>query len=158
ARIDARPGNAIIPSDSDGAMRRVPYATQKLKSAGIVTAEVAEGRTIDRPSGGQPWIDYEGPTGTVPTYSYEAVLRGRVAPSTFAGKVVVGGATASAFQDLHKTSTGARLMSGAEIQANVIGTALRGFPLRSLWSGWTLLLIVLFALIAPVALLWLRAW
>ena len=49
-------------------------------------------------------------------------------------------------------------MSGPEIQANIIHTALHGFPLRSVWSGWTFILIVLFGLIAPLARLWLRMW
>ena len=49
-------------------------------------------------------------------------------------------------------------MSGPEVQANIIHTALHGLPLRSAWNGWTFVLIVLFALIAPVARLWLRTW
>jgi response regulator RpfG family c-di-GMP phosphodiesterase len=49
----------------------------------------------------------------------------------------VVGATAPTLQDVHSTPTASdRLMSGPEIQANAISTALRGMPLREA-PGWT---------------------
>ena len=63
------------------------------------------------------------------------------------------------FEDLHRR----RRSSDADVGCRGPGehrssTALHGFPLRSAWSGWTFVLIVLFALLAPVARLWLRTW
>jgi len=48
-------------------------------------------------------------------------------------------------------------MSGAEIQANAIWTALHGFPLQPVAKFWTPLLIVLLAFAAPAAFLGLSA-
>jgi adenylate cyclase len=41
-------------------------------------------------------------------------------------------------------------MSGPEIQANAISTALAGFPLRSLSTGWNIVLIVALGLLVPL--------
>ncbi len=159
AQFGARPGNAIIPADSDGVIRRVPYETQKLKSFGIVAAEVASGRRVARPAASRPWIDFAGPPGTVHAYSYSRVMDGKVPLSAFRDRLVVIGPSASSLQDVHATAgSGNEVMSGAEIQANVAETALHGFRLQSLSGGWDIVLIVLFGLIAPVASLRLRGW
>ena len=52
---------------------------------------------------------------------------------------MVVGVTAPTEQDVHATPTSSdRLMSGPEIQANAISTALHGLPLRSApdWLAW----------------------
>ena len=41
-------------------------------------------------------------------------------------------------------------MTGPEIQANAIATALAGFPLRSLSTGWNIVLIVALGLVVPL--------
>lgn len=74
--------------------------------------------------------------------------------SAFRGKVVVIGATAPSLQDIHATST-TPAMSGPEIQADAIATALHGFPLRSI-GGWNVLLIVCLGLVVPLASLRMR--
>ena len=96
------------------------------------------------------WIDFAGPPGTVRSYSYSRVLDGKVPASAFTEqarrhrpvRVVAAGRP-------RHSGSGDEVMSGAEIQANVAETALHGFPLRSLWCGWDIVLIVLFGLIAP---------
>jgi adenylate cyclase len=158
-QIGARPGNTLIPADSDGVIRHVPYETQMLTSFGIVAAEVASGRQIAPPAVSRPWIDFVGPPGTVRSYSYSRVMNGKVPPSVFRDKLVVIGPSATSLQDVHATAgSGNEVMSGAEIQANVAETALHGFPLRSLSRPWEIGLIVLFGLIAPAASLRLRGW
>ena len=77
------------------------------------------------------------------------MLNGKVPPSVFKDKVVVIGATAPSLQDIHATPTGA-VMSGPEIQANAIATALRGFPLRSLPTVWNIVLIIALGLVVPL--------
>ena len=94
-----------------------------------MAAELAQARRITRDEMGadDQWIDYAGRPGTVTSYSYSRVLEGVVPPSVFKDKVVVIGATAPSLQDIHATPTGA-VMSGPEIQANAISTALRRLP------------------------------
>jgi adenylate cyclase len=158
-QIGARAGNGVLPADSDGVIRRTPFETSGLTSFGIVAAEIARGRPIAKPASPSPWIDFAGPAGTVTTYSYSRVLDGKVDPSAFTGKIVIVGPSAPTLQDIHATSTaGSEWMSGAEIQANVAATALRGFPLRDLPRGLGPLLVVLMGFVAPVAGLRLRAW
>jgi adenylate cyclase len=158
-KIGARPGNATLPADSDGVIRRAPYELGGLTTFGIVAAEVASGRTIASPPSGTGWIDFAGPAGTVQTYSYSKVLDGKVPASAFRNKLVVIGPSASSLQDIHATSVGGTSeMSGAEIQANVAETALRGFPLRSLGRTWDLVFILVGALLAPLAAMRLRGW
>jgi CHASE2 domain-containing sensor protein len=95
----------------------------------------------------------------VKTYSYSDVYFGKVRPSAFRGRAVVLGATAASLQDVHVTSVSgdpSNLMSGPEVQANVIETALRGFPLRSTPAWLNVLLIVLLPAIPAAASLRLR--
>ena len=177
-QLGARAGNAILPADSDGVIRHVPYATQGLTSFGIVAAQVAYGNRstrdggptspvpngagsspIERPTTSKPWIDFVGAPGTISAYSYSRVLDGKVPSSAFRNKLVVIGPSATSLQDVHATAgSGNEVMSGAEIQANVAETAIHGFRLRSLAPRWEILLIVLFGLIAPVMSLRLRGW
>jgi adenylate cyclase len=146
--------NGLLPSDAGGVDRRVPFEIDKLKTFSVVAAERFSGRTIHGSDlgGSTAWIDYVGPPGTVRTYSFSQVLRGDVPADALRGKIVVVGVTTPTEQDVHPTSvSGDQLMSGPEIQANAIETALRGFPLKSLPSAINILLIVLLALVAPLA-------
>ena len=66
-KLGARAGNAILPGDSDGVTRHVPWATQGLTSFGIVAAEVAYPNSpIKRPAVSTPWIDFVGRPGRSP--------------------------------------------------------------------------------------------
>jgi HD-GYP domain-containing protein (c-di-GMP phosphodiesterase class II) len=65
------------------------------------------------------------------------------------GKIAVVGATAPSLQDVHSTPTG--FMSGPELQANAIWTALHGVPLRSASDTVAVLVILLLAAAAPLA-------
>ncbi len=150
-QLGVRAGNANLPTDPDGIIRRFGHTIEKLKAFAIVAAEIAIGRPITREEMGsdEQWIDYAGSPGTITSYSYSRVHDGKVPPSVFKDKIVVIGATAPSLQDIHATPTGA-VMSGPEIQANAIVTALRGFPLRSLSTGWNIVLIVVLGLLVPL--------
>src|SRR3954447_9498988 len=155
-RIGARPGSTLYRADPGDTVRHVAYALNGLQSFGLVTAGVAQGRTIPVSAlpGGQAWIDFRGPPGTFPAYSFSDVLGGKVPASAFRGRTVIVGASATSLQDLHATSTtGDMLMAGPEVQANVVATALDGFPLTSSSHGVDLLLVVLMGLVIPVAAL-----
>jgi len=76
-------------------------------------------------------------------------VRGRVDPALLRGRIVVVGATAPTLQDVHPTPTsGNDLMSGPEVQANAIWTALHDAPLRRA-PGWLALLAVAALALAP---------
>ncbi|HEY0343561.1 MAG TPA: serine/threonine-protein kinase [Solirubrobacteraceae bacterium] len=138
--IGARAAAGLFPRDADGVVRH--YAAE-IKHLPSVTSAVA-----GHPSSG--WIDVRGPGGTFTTLSFVDVLRGQFDPSSLRGKIVVVGATAPVIHDEHRTAVDAAL-SGAELQANAIDTALRGSPLGDApgWQG--LLAVVVLALVAPLA-------
>jgi response regulator RpfG family c-di-GMP phosphodiesterase len=113
--------------------RRFTYAESGLRTMAVATAARAGGPRLDARDfrGGGAWIDYGGAPGTFPTLSFSNVLRGHFDPSLVRGKVVVVGATAPSLQDVHATPTGGAPMSGPEVEANAIWTALHDLPLRS---------------------------
>jgi CHASE2 domain-containing sensor protein len=153
-RIGARAGSGIFPVDSDGVDRRMLYDFRGLRSLGIVATELADGHRI-APSalgGSGAWIDFAGPPGTILKVPFASVLRGEAPASMFVGKTVVVGATVSNLQDVHETPVGgSQLMSGPELVAESIATATRGFPLQPSGDALTVLLIVAFGLVAPLA-------
>ncbi|MFN2616047.1 MAG: CHASE2 domain-containing protein [Thermoleophilaceae bacterium] len=157
--VRARPGDTSLSLDPGGVVRRMAYAPHRLPTFGVVTAERAWGKRIapSQLGGRTAPIDYRGPPGTFRSFSFSRVLRGRADPSDFRGKVVVVGATAPSLQDVHATSTtGDSLMSGAELQANAISTAHRGFPMQDSPGALDIALIALLSLMAPLGSLVLR--
>ena len=131
-------------------IRKVRYSVNGLKTMGVVTTEVATGRKVS-PKGfgnGGAWIDFAGPEGTFPSYSYSKVLNGRVPLGTFRNKIVVIGPSAPSLQDIHETPTDP-LMPGVEVQANSIATVLRDLPLTSSPLPISVLLVLLLG-ITPV--------
>ena len=149
-----------VPIDRGGVVRRVPYEDAGLESFAVATTRRVTGRTPSRdlfqPDGA--WIDYRGPPGTIPTYSFSDLVSGEIRPALLRGKVAVVGATAPTLQDVHPTPvSGEHPMSGAEIQANAIWTTMHGVPLRSVPVWLDLLAIVLLGLAAPIAGVSLRA-
>ena len=152
--IGARAGNALLPSEEGGVIRRMPYEVDKLKTFAVVVAERVTGHELERSDlgGDMAWIDFAGPPGTVTSVPFSHVLEGTFEPGLFEGKIVVVGPSAPSLQDVHPTSTsGKELMAGAEVQANAISTALRGFPLQSAPLALNVLLVVLLGLVAPLA-------
>ncbi|HEX4730367.1 MAG TPA: adenylate/guanylate cyclase domain-containing protein [Solirubrobacterales bacterium] len=151
--VHARAGNTIVPTESGGTTRKMYYEFGGLTSFAVAAAEATTGEPISpsRFEDGKAWIDYRGPPGTFRNVPFSRVLRGEVPASVFRGRTVVIGATAPSLQDQHATSTtGDDLMSGPEVQANAIWTAIHDFPLSSSATVLDLLLILLLAA-APAA-------
>ncbi len=149
AALGARAGTALVAPERGGVIRRAPYEVEGLETLAIVGAEVASGREIEAsevPSG-NAWIDFYGPEGTIPAVSFSRVSE--APPGFFSDRIVVVGASAPSLQDLHATST-ADTMSGAEVEASALSTALRGFPLREAHGSLAVALIVGLALVAPL--------
>lgn len=149
------PGSTLFPEDSDGEIRRMANSINDLTTFSIAAAALAQGKKVPPPRGGTHWIDYPGPPGTVKTYSFSDVYFARVPKDAFTGKVVVLGPTAPSLQDLHSTAAGP-LMAGAEVQADAVETALRGFPLSGAPGALNVLLIVLLGML-PVLMIRLGA-
>jgi CHASE2 domain-containing sensor protein len=154
AQVHARAAAANLTTTAGGTITRFPRALSGLASLAVVAAERSDGRSLPRSAfpGNSALIDYRGGPGTFASFPFWKVLRGRIPGSRLRGKIVVVGATAPSLQDLHSTPTsGADLMSGPEVQANAIWTAMHGNPLRD-GPGWlTVLAILLAALAAPLA-------
>ncbi len=157
--LGARPAEARLTVDSDGATRRFVRSYNGLKSFPVVTAEVARGRRVAATvfGGGSLPIDFAGPPGSFRSISYSKVLKGQFSPSLFKGKIVIVGASAPILADVHTTATtGSGEMPGAEIWASATDTLLRGVPLKDA-PGWlNVALIILLGAAVPLGSLRLR--
>ncbi len=149
AGIGDQAAAADLEPDSDGVIRHMLAEVNHLPTIAAAVARLLDRRAVSSRLLSGAWIDFRGPPGTVQSLSFFNVLRGRFNPELVKGKVVVIGATAPVLQDLHATSVGAP-MSGPEVQAEAISTALDGFPLRSPPDLTAVLLIVALALVVPV--------
>jgi adenylate cyclase len=158
AEIGARSGNAILNQGEGGVLRTFPYSFDGLEGFAVVAAELATGRQVapEDFGGGDALIDFLGPPGTVPTYSFSRVLGGRFPADAFRGRVVVVGASAPRLQDVHPVPTSSdEVMAGGEVQANAISTVLRGLPLSRSGGLLDALIIALLSCLAPaIGLRW----
>ena len=154
-RVGARAGSAVIQPDQDGVLREMPFAFGGIAGFAVATVEVATARKVSAAPPARAnsfWIDYRGPPGTIPTYSFSRVLHGQEPARDFRDKIVVVGAGAASLQDEHTTPTSDEaLMSGPEVEANAIWTVQHGFPLRSTPVAVDILLILLMAGGPPLA-------
>lgn len=149
ASIGDQAAAADLLPDSDGVLRRTLADVNGLPSIASAVAQRLTGHADMKALDGG-WIDFPGPPGTVHSLSFINVLDGRFDPATVRGKVVVIGATAPVLQDLHTTAAGSP-MSGPEVQADAIATALARFPLRSPSGPVTVILILLLAFLVPLS-------
>jgi len=125
-------GSAAIDKDPDGVLRRMLYAPVSLKTFAVRAAEMAHNQSVnaaDFPDN-HAWIDFRGPPGTFPRYSFADVLADKVPASSFAGKAVLIGVT-DPVNDVFVTSISSVPMPAVEINANALWTVLAGLPLRS---------------------------
>jgi adenylate cyclase len=146
------PANGNVLNDRDGRLRRVLYSAQNLDSLALAALRYTNhDKPVAHPSGDSAWIDFAGPTRSVPYLSFVDIAKGRFDKAQVRGKYVVVGASAPSLQDLHQTSTtGSGLMPGPEVWADAIATGLRGFPLQPVPWWVDALLLVLMAAAAPM--------
>jgi len=171
AKAAAGIGYVDIDADTDGVYRRVTLL--RAGYDGVIyphfateIARVASGSTpqeiiADLPAGrvalaghrtfvdsaGTSLINYCGPTGTIPQYSFWDVLEGKVAPEKLAGKIVLIGATAPGLYDIRPAPyrRNNRFFLGVETNANIVNSLLAMPPLQDssravLWLAVALLL------------------
>ena len=131
--IDSEAGATNAPTDRAAVIRRYSRSVGKLRSLPVAAAD----RAGDAPTAddfrddGTAYIDFRGPPGSIRTVRFLDLVQGRVDPALLRDRIVVVGASAPSLQDVHATaSSGSAVMSGPEIQANGVWTALNGNPLR----------------------------
>jgi len=155
--LGAEPGYVGIAPDSDGEFRHF-QSRVGLSGAGngtmstlpVVAARLSGSRV---PEFGSSWIDYRGSPGTISRVSFLDVVRGKIAPSRFRGKIVLVGATIPG-ADAYSTPEGGGKMFGVEILANAAWTAAHGLPLQGA-RGVDIAAIILLGLV-PLCALFLR--
>jgi CHASE2 domain-containing sensor protein len=148
AQIGAQAGASSLLPDGDGVLR---HTLDRVRSLPTLAAAVASrtGHPADAAQLWRGWIDFAGPPGTVRNLSFLAVLQGHFDPRAVRGKVVVVGGAVPLLPNVPNTTAGSP-MSGPEVQANAIATALSSFPLRSPAPEITVLLIALLAALVPL--------
>jgi CHASE2 domain-containing sensor protein len=159
AQLGAQAGASNLPPGPGGVLQRFEPESGGLQTLAMAAAHVAghasDPAAFDRDGA---WIDFRGPPGTIDTVSFSDLVRGRVDPARVRGRIVVVGASAATLQDVHPTPTASgKLMSGPEIEANAIYTAVHGLPLRDVPRWVDLLAIALLGLLPALASLRLRA-
>jgi adenylate cyclase len=165
-------GNGNTIDDSDGVLRHMYFARQKLPALTIVGYERMTGKTVKASDLGADttYIDYFGPGGTFKRVPFSHVCPGcgkdeqgkpkripETAPGFFKDKVVIVGPIAPSLHDIHDTPFDS-VMPGAEYHANAFETVREGFPLSDSPTWLDILLIVGLALVAPLASIKLRLW
>jgi CHASE2 domain-containing sensor protein len=146
-------GSAAIDKDPDGVLRRMLYAPVRLETLAVRAAEMFRHQPVnpaDFPDN-HAWIDFRGPPGTFPHYSFADVMAGTIPASAFTGKAVLIGVTDPVGEDLFVTSISSVPMPGVEVHANALWTVLTGLPLKS--AGAPVDIALILALIAiPAAI------
>ena len=90
-------------------------------------------------------INYNGPVGTFPYYSFYDVINRKIDPNALKGKIVLVGHMATGIADLNVTPLGHNF-PGIEITANIIQNVLHGnFITRPAWARKAELATILFA-------------
>lgn len=100
-------------------------------------------------------INYRGPNKTFTAVSFKDVFENKIPADFFRDKIVLIGATVFDLHDYHQTPFG--LMSGAEVQANVIQTILDGaiFQASNLIDT---LVVILLAFAAAILAFWIKSF
>lgn len=151
--VGARLGSIEVLTDQDSVVRQMGERFGPFESFPVVTVETARGEpvSLDDFSGGDAWIDFAGPPGSVPSHSYSDVLRGRIPNGEFQDKIVVVGASDPSFKDLFAVPGTPDQMPGVELHANAIATILDDFPLDEAPAPLDFVVLLLIATLPPLA-------
>ncbi len=121
-------GPANVTIDPDGTVRTILLWRNGTPAFAVAIASAAAGPLMPPVSTLQR-IRYAGPEHTVRSYPFTALLDGTIPPTAIMNNVVLIGATARDLQDYRQTPPG--LMSGVEIQANILNNVLRNDFIRT---------------------------
>ncbi len=159
-------GHTHFGFDADGVVRSVllsetlddaswPQFALAVYQAGMASPISASGARAR--IGARERIAFAGPPGHFHTVSYIDVLTGKIAPSFFEGKYVLVGANASGIATMFPTpvTTTSHVMSGAEINANILAGMLEEHGIHEARPWLNALFTVLFTCLALFACLYL---
>ncbi|HEV2334484.1 MAG TPA: CHASE2 domain-containing protein, partial [Stellaceae bacterium] len=96
-------------------------------------------------------INYRGPRGTIPTYSFADLVEGRLPGDLFKGRIVLLGASFIGIADSYAGPFGNTPIPGTERLANIVDTILAGDFIRENPPPWPSIVIGLIAGLAIVA-------
>jgi adenylate cyclase len=96
-------------------------------------------------------IDYRGPRGTFPTYSFVDLLGDRIPPASFAGKIVLIGASFLGLPDSNASPFGSTPLPGTERMAAIIDQILHREFIAESPGLWPFVVIGAVALLAALA-------
>ncbi|MFT8554192.1 MAG: CHASE2 domain-containing protein [Zymomonas mobilis] len=117
-------GHVSVPFDRDGMVRRYwPALTAKGRYwPALVELMDNPKKVYSEADLREKLFSFDGPRNRFPVISAAAIWRNEVPPEFLTGKRILVGVTASGFEYLHPTPFG--VMSGVEIQANILDTLL----------------------------------
>ena len=69
-------------------------------------------------------VNYRGPRGTIPTYSFADLIEGKLDPALFKDRIVLIGASFTGISDTYPGPFGNTPMPGTERLANIVDTIL----------------------------------
>lgn len=149
-----------ITPDVDGVVRRLPLTVTAVDgnthhAFGEIVARRAGARPESLPldKSGRMLVPFIGGPGKFRFVSAADVLSGAAPSESFRDQIVLVGGTAATFRDQYRVPTsGAALMSGIEIQANLANALLSGTYLRQLSSAYAALICLLLALAMGLAI------
>jgi adenylate cyclase len=93
-------------------------------------------------------VNYRGPAGTIPTYSFADLVAGRLAPDLFHGRIVLIGASFIGIADAYPGPFGNTPIPGTERLADIVDTILTGNFIREDPPPWPM---IAFAAVAALA-------
>lgn len=176
-----------VPQDADGAFRNAfalldyvpagsqPGASMRLPSLGLAAALALEGIAPARVAfkegqglsfggtvmptgpGSRFAVNFVGPAGTFPTYSFSDVVHGEVAKETFKGAVVLVGVVLPGAADVRPNPFNLTAY-GVELQANILHTILTRSWIRYPPAYLFYVLVVVFSLLVGVVVPRIRLW
>jgi adenylate cyclase len=95
-------------------------------------------------------VNYRGPRGTIPTFSFVDLVEGRIAPDRLKGRIVMIGASFIGNADSYAGPFGSTPIPGTERLANIVDTILAGDFIRESPPPWPSIVIGLVAGLAVV--------
>jgi adenylate cyclase len=122
--IGARAGNGGFRNDRDGAIRHVSHDVDGLESLALVSAEIALGHPITKGDmgGGEQWIAFAGPPGTVTAYTYSRVMPLRIVERGTGArpwKVYFVGIGDRPFRDFPTRAAAERFVGGYQLPVSI---------------------------------------
>jgi HD-GYP domain-containing protein (c-di-GMP phosphodiesterase class II)/CHASE2 domain-containing sensor protein len=131
-------GELIVPSLSLAAVSSLIAKTPEIEEIGDRIYLSLGNRKLPIDSQGRLWLHYTDKPFVI--YEYHQVMTGLIPPDTFRDKVVVVGVAASGVEDFYVIPSrgGSRIISGAQLNAEILKTLLSGtvpIRIRPIWDG-----------------------